>query len=111
MIHGFVYQGSGKIREINSISDAVKEMKKGRHTVWLALENPKHEELMALEKQAGFHPLTIEDIIHSNQRPKFEDFDSYAFITARGITSRHSTKSGQVSLYLGKNYVVTVNTE
>ena len=40
----------------------------------------------ALEKignQFGIHPLTIEDILNTEQRPKVEDFDDYLFIVAR----------------------------
>jgi len=65
----------------------------------------------ALEKvgnQFGIHPLTIEDILNTEQRPKVEDFDNYLFIIARiFFISENELKSEQVSLILKENILVT----
>ncbi len=56
------------------------------------------------------HPLTIEDIVNTMQRPKFEDFDSYIFIVLK-MLSYSDIDTGmeieQVCLILGENYVIT----
>lgn len=65
----------------------------------------------ALEKigyQFGIHPLTIEDILNTEQRPKVEDFDDYLFIVARiFFYSQNELKSEQVSLILKENLLLT----
>jgi magnesium transporter len=47
---------------------------------WVRCLSPNDAELAWLQETFGFHPLTIEDCRHRNQRPKFEPYDGYAFI-------------------------------
>ena len=35
------------------------------------------EFIEAIGKRFNIHPLTLEDIVNTNQRPKFEDYDNY----------------------------------
>ncbi len=58
----------------------------------------------------GLHPLVMEDILHTDQRPKMEDFEDYLFIVAKMLSfdqERNELKAEQLSLILGENYVVT----
>jgi magnesium transporter len=51
------------------------------------------------------HDLTLEDVINVYQRPKFEAYEDHAFIVMRMPTPDNRTE--QVSLFLGKGYVLT----
>jgi magnesium transporter len=56
------------------------------------------------------HPLVLEDIMDTSQRPKLEDFGSYIYIVIR--MARPDRKGGedlfeQISLILGKNFVIS----
>lgn len=56
------------------------------------------------------HPLLLEDIMNTEQRPKIEDFDNYLFIVLKMIYSNAKEKeieSEQVSLIIHSNYVIT----
>ena len=58
----------------------------------------------------GFHPLVMEDIMATDQRPKMEDFGDYLFIVLKMIT--YNGNNGgldieQVSLILGRNSVLS----
>ena len=56
------------------------------------------------------HPLVLEDILHTNQRPKLEVFDDYLFIVVRMLSfdeKESKIVSEQVSLVLGENYVIS----
>ena len=56
------------------------------------------------------HPLTLEDILHTGQRPKFEDLDSYLFVVLmmlRFDEESQTVLSEQVSLVLGSNVVIS----
>jgi len=59
----------------------------------------------------GIHPLALEDILATDQRPKLEDFDEYLLIISRMLTPSpkgERAKSEQVSLILGKSFVISI---
>jgi len=56
------------------------------------------------------HPLTLEDIVNTGQRPKYEDFDQYIFVVLKMLMFDDLKKeiiSEQVSLIFGSNYVIS----
>jgi magnesium transporter len=58
----------------------------------------------------GLHPLVLEDILNTDQRPKLEDYDDYLFIVLKTIRYDQDAgdiKAEQVSLILGNNYVLS----
>jgi magnesium transporter len=60
------------------------------------------------------HPLVLEDIVNVPQRPKIEDYDDQLLVIARMVTlksSGNSFISEQVSLILGRHYLLTVQEE
>ena len=63
-----------------------------------------------LGKQFELHPLILEDVLHTEQRPKYEDFDKYIFIVLRMLRYNEkiqAVESEQVSLILGTNFVIS----
>jgi len=55
----------------------------------------------------GIHPLTLEDIANTLQRPKIEDYGNYLYVAVRMLSPDGEFQSEQVSLVLGKDYVVS----
>ncbi len=58
----------------------------------------------------GLHPLMLEDILHTGQRPKYEDYDKHIFVVVRMLSycdDSHTVESEQVSLILGPSYVIS----
>lgn len=56
----------------------------------------------------GLHPLVMEDIVHTTQRPKIEDMDNYLFIVLKMIYfGQKEINIEQVSLVLGENFVIS----
>lgn len=57
----------------------------------------------------GIHPLTIEDILTTEQRPKVEDNPDYIFLVIKMLAfdEENRIRMEQVSLVLGKNYVLS----
>jgi magnesium transporter len=52
----------------------------------------------------------MEDVVHTDQRPKVEDFDDYLFIVLKMLTydeAKSELQSEQVSLVLGPNFVIS----
>lgn len=76
---------------------------------WINITGIHDVELVKKVGQAiGLHPLTLEDITNTRQRPKKEEFDNY-LITILDMLDHQGEyiKSEQVSLILRKNMVIT----
>ena len=58
----------------------------------------------------GLHPLLMEDILNTDQRPKIEDFEQFIFFVLKMLTRDEKTgdiEAEQVSVIFGKNYVIS----
>ena len=70
-------------------------------------------ELEIIEKIGEYfniHPLVLEDIVNTRQRPKMEDFGGYVFVTLKMLRyseGEKETKAEQVSMILGSNFVIS----
>ncbi len=63
-----------------------------------------------LGKQFELHPLILEDIVNTEQRPKLEDFDKYMFIVLKMLSfddQRQAVEAEQVSFVVGANFVIS----
>ena len=63
-----------------------------------------------LGKHYDIHPLVLEDVVHTGQRPKYDDFGEYLFLVLNTLhmsedTSEISTE--QISMILGPNFVIS----
>ncbi|WP_413174311.1 magnesium/cobalt transporter CorA [Anabaena azotica] len=60
------------------------------------------------------HPLVLEDVVNMAERPKIEDYEDQLLIIARMVVPKERNfgfHSEQVSLVLGKHYLLTVQEE
>jgi len=58
----------------------------------------------------GIHPLTLEDIVNTSQRPKLEDFDGYLYIVLKMLSydaAAGHIRAEQISLVVGDNFVIS----
>jgi magnesium transporter len=85
------------------------ELCRSSDVVWINVEGIHDPD--TIEKIGGLfsiHPLTVEDIVNTMQRPKFEDFEKYIFIILKMLEySNGDMDTEQVSVILGENYVLT----
>ncbi|MFO7991577.1 MAG: magnesium/cobalt transporter CorA [Thermoplasmata archaeon] len=68
------------------------------------------EKIEEIGEEFGLHPLVVEDILTTNQRPKIEEFDDYLLIVLKMIYWEEGSEditSEHVSLILGDNYVIS----
>jgi magnesium transporter len=79
--------------------------------IWINIDGI--HEIETLEKLGdcfGLHPLTLEDILNTDQRPKIEDYGEYIFIVLKMLYPDDDTGeilAEQVSLVLGQNFVIS----
>ncbi len=79
--------------------------------VWMDLEDPTDDEIDILTDIFQFHPLSIEDCIFPQNRPKIEEFENYVFIVVHGILYDHnhdpSITTQELNIFVGHNFIVT----
>ncbi|MDM9385304.1 magnesium/cobalt transporter CorA [Chlorogloeopsis sp. ULAP01] len=70
--------------------------------------------LQRLRTVFDLHPLVLEDVVNVPERPKVEDYEDQLVIIARMVMPKNKSNgfySEQVSLVLGKHYLLTVQEE
>ena len=55
----------------------------------------------------GLHRLALEDIVNLHQRSKVDDYGSYLFVITRMVSLAEQLQTEQMSIFLGKNFVLT----
>ena len=79
--------------------------------MWLNIDGVHLPEIIEqVGKSFGLHPLVAEDIASTGQRPKMEDFDDYIFVVLRMLRfdgDENETKTEQISIILGNNFVIS----
>ncbi len=65
------------------------------------------ERLRELGDVFGLHPLVLEDVLDTGQRPKMEDYDGYVYIVARVFTYADGLEAEQVGIIILPHMVIT----
>lgn len=69
--------------------------------------------LRALGSRFNLHPLALEDVLATGQRPKVEQYDDYLFIIVQMLYLNDPKQmcGEQVSMFLGKHFLITLQEE
>jgi magnesium transporter len=93
-----------------SIDDITRYRNTGS-VIWVNVEGLINVELIeAIGQQFDIHPLVLEDILNTQQRPKFEQYDDYLFLVFKVIYPADdgvSVNYEQVSILILDDYVFT----
>jgi len=105
------YEGANfQEKEVNNIEEAVS-FRKNSSVTWLNVDGVHQPEIIEqVGKSFGVHPLVLEDIANTGQRPKMEDFEDYIFVVLRMLRfdeEENQTKTEQISMVLGPDFVVS----
>lgn len=88
-------------------------LKDAETLLWLDLEDVDDDDIDILTEIFNLHPLTIEDIIMANARPKVENFKEYMFLIMFSMEcpdkNSGKVKTGEMNYCLGKNFLVTAH--
>ncbi len=84
---------------------------KDKSTVtWINIEGLHQSEIIqSLGDCFGLHPLVMEDILNTDQRPKVEDYKDYLYIVLKMLHNAKGTEivTEQISLILHPNFVIS----
>lgn len=80
-------------------------------TAWLNVDGIHQTEVVTqIGDYLGLHPLLLEDLVNTAQRPKFENYGNCLFFVLKMLTynpDEHSVDAEQVSIVLGPHYVLS----
>ncbi len=83
-----------------------------RDLTWVNIEGPTERETEYLAQNYPFHPLDLDDCLSRIQRPKIDKYKDYLFLVFHfPVFSKEAgvTKSGQLSVFIGKDYLITLH--
>ena len=78
---------------------------------WIGMYEPTEAEFESIRAEFSLHPLAVEDAIESHQRPKLDVYDDMVFVvlkTARYVDPKEVVKLGEILVFLGDDYIITV---
>lgn len=101
-------------KTVSSLSELSLSPVEGAVT-WIHIQGLHDIPLMEqIAQQFQIHPLTLEDILNVEQRPKIEEFDNYIFITLKSIqytSPKNTIPTQNLNLILGKDFVLSFQDE
>lgn len=81
------------------------------HKFWLNIAGLENSEILhEVAKIFKIHALTLEDIMNVQQRPKFEEFEDFIFVTSKMIYTKAGLENiitEHISLLFGKNFIIS----
>ncbi len=102
----------GRRHPCGDLSDELAALRAGGDGfLWIGLKDPSPEEFDEVNSELDLHPLAVEDALKGNQRAKIETYESSLFVvlkTLRYIESTSDIETGEVMLFIGDRFVVTV---
>lgn len=96
-------------KEISSIADFRSE-KDRQGITWINIDGLQDVKLFEdIGELFGLHPLVLEDILNTDQRPKMQDYGDYIYIVLKNFHGQDNGNllSEQVSIILGMNFILS----
>ena len=110
-VHVFLYDAEG-FREIEAaVAEDWRQARQRPGVLWINVTAVHDIALIeSLGADFGLHPLTIEDIVNTSHRPKWEEFPSYVYLALK-MVQRRADRLGvaveHVSVILGERVVLS----
>jgi|Tabmets5t2r1_1033131.scaffolds.fasta_scaffold00695_4 magnesium transporter len=112
LVDSAIYSDGHRVASPRSLADTYQELRKRPGSIaWIGLYRPTEQEISSLAGEFGLHPLAVEDAVDAHQRPKLERYEDVLFVVlraARYIDSLEEVEFGEVHVFLGKEFVITV---
>ena len=112
VIRAWIYNSEELIeKELKTVEECQALRDQPNLNLWINIDGLDRVEIIEkLGSYFGIHPLTLEDILNTGQRPKMEDYDSYIYTVLKMILldeEREEIIIDQVSIILGPNYILS----
>jgi magnesium transporter len=98
-------------KELNNVEECLAFKDQPCTNLWINVDGLDQIEVIAkLGSYFNIHPLTLEDILNTKQRPKMEDYESYIYTVLKIMllgTEKKDIIIDQISIIFGYNYILS----
>ncbi|MDE6451994.1 MAG: magnesium/cobalt transporter CorA [Odoribacter sp.] len=102
------YIKEGELKSLEKIDEYLSE----EHVSWISVHGLHDTRLIGqMGKKFGITPLLLEDILNTDERPKFTDDDQHLFVILKSLNFDKEIPKvfiDQISLIVGKNYLISI---
>lgn len=105
----FKYSKDECLEATSILPENIATFEKNQSNYWLNIYGLSDAETIAsICEQQGIHSLAIQDILDVNQRPKFQEYENFSFLTLKSIVpSEQEVLAEQISFVFGANYLIS----
>ncbi len=98
--------------DIRDVAKLDRVVSRPGQLLWVQCEAPDDAEISAIAARFHVHPLAVEDLRNSNQRPKLDAYADQLFVVLFGAVPSDDGSVGlaEVHFLVGDDYLVTVTT-
>lgn len=112
VIRAWIYNSEKLIeKELKTVEECQVLKDHPGMNLWINVDGLDQVEVIEkLGSYFGIHPLTLEDVLNTGQRPKMEDYDSYIYTVLKMMLLDEIKEEiiiDQVSIILGPNYILS----
>jgi len=98
-------------KELNNVEECLNFKDLPGTNLWINVDGLDQVEVIAkLGSYFEIHPLTLEDVLNTEQRPKMEDYESYIYTVLKIMLLDSQEKEinvDQISIIFGYNYILS----
>ena len=111
----FRIDGAGGIHRDVPLKDLAQCVRENTDRLWVDVDASVRQQFALLDKVFRFHPLSIEDVLNPQSRPKVEEYEGYLFVILRVVryaettTDPYDLETENLYFFIGPNYLVTVH--
>ena len=102
------YIKEGSVKSLEKIEEYLSN----EHIAWISIHGLHDTRLIGqMGKKFDISPLILEDILNTDERPKFSEDGSHLFAILKSLNFNKEVKKvfiDQISLIVGKNYLVSI---
>ncbi|MEA9987001.1 MULTISPECIES: magnesium and cobalt transport protein CorA [Subtercola] len=107
-----VYVDGRRTAEPKNLDETFEVMRANQGVAWIDMNRPDKAELQAVADELSLHHLAVTDALTGHQRAKLERYGETLFIVlrpAKYLDDVEKVQFGEVHLFLGPDFVVSVN--
>jgi len=106
MALSILYHDDNKLKRVNTIDDLPKDAP----FIWFDFEGANEEESELFKQHFDINGLTIEDVIRSNSRPKYKNYNAYEYLVFQKF-ERDTYEAETINVLLKDNVFITYHDE
>ncbi|CAA9504309.1 MAG: Magnesium and cobalt transport protein CorA, partial [uncultured Rubrobacteraceae bacterium] len=111
IVDSAIYVDGHRTAEPASLDETYEACRSQVGVAWIGLYKPTAEEFESVAQEFELHPLAVEDALDAHQRPKLERYGGTLFVVlkpARYLDDVERVEFGEIHIFLGENFVISV---